>query len=214
MPLSDDSPFGPQGWRGGDFELRRLRRVKRVRVSSDYAALLADELNSKSYARRLIRSRADPVHARHGQDLICNRHGSRDSGWIAKQRGRTVKPSPEYLLLLEEEMSSREYALSVAMYAHLEELYRCPSRVPSLSRRNGQVSIRRGLARFRAGIPIALIVLALALLPAGTSYASLSAIPWIVSFVGVSALGLTAIAAKSSTLRRWIHATSYWSDDW
>lgn len=201
--------------------MRRIRSVKHVQISPDYAAVLADQLDSDAYARKLVGRRSRPFlrlwPGRSGVERASECQVQLSAWSNPKRRGRTVRPAPEYLRFLGEEISSREYALSVARYARLEESYRAPSRPPSLAvHRTGVLQVLRQVRlMIRFGLlPFVALTLPALLAVQSLDFTSVSRIPWAVSFVGFLTLGLTVAVARSPRLRGWVHATSFWPSDW
>jgi hypothetical protein len=197
--------------------------VRKIAVSREYAEFLAGELDSDGYARSLV-NRPRRSSAAQAEDELLGLGRVDGCAWA----GPVPRTSPEYQRFLHEEISSREYAVSIARYAKLEELFRSPSRLPSLPRgpRRSPLAgmifavVQEGLERLHVVFSLSgWLIATLAIVPVLTA-AGLDLLPtaigsaWTISYVGGFLLALTVIAATSSILLGWARSFAGWLDNW
>jgi hypothetical protein len=201
------------GWAGG-WRPRRRRRLRRIEPSPDFTQFLVGELDSREYARLLMRPRKTagveikakpqgPI-ARARQEAIAR---NVQVGAPSAASG-TVRVLPEYLLFLREEISSSAYAEAVTDCARLEGLYRAPAVGLSSPRRGPMEALQDTLRLFFVVVGLAMAILGLLplLAPLGAALAaSLMHWAWSMSSVGVILLAVTVFNPASSLVHSGAH---------
>lgn len=216
MDRSDDKPLALAGLDAELAEITRIRPVRQIQVSPEYAAFLENELDSDGYARSLVSACRDRIEPSRAGRLDEPRGQGSVEAEESAHPGQPAPVPPEYRRFLDEEISSREYAVALARYAHLEERFRSPSRLgpEGPARRSPAARILSWL-----GLGILYVVASLVsvvVVPYGVAK-GLEFVPaageWSVSLVGTVLLAVTVIAASSSTLRDWVQSSPVcWED--
>jgi hypothetical protein len=212
MDRSDDKPLAMAGLDAELAEIARIRPVKQIQVSPEYAAFLENELDSDGYARSLVSACRDRVE----RPAAARPDATPARGSAPADAGHPAPVPPEYRRFLDEEISSREYAVALARYARLEEQFRSPS-----SRGRGDPDpLRFPAARILAWLGLVILyvvasLMSVVVVPYGVARGlelAPAAREWTVSLVGAVLLAVTVIAASSSTLRGWVQSPVFWED--
>lgn len=195
MPLDHGKS---SGWAGG-WRPRRRRRLSGIEPSPDFEQFLLDELDSREYARALMRPRKTA-----GVDIRTKPQGpiarAHEEAEATSDRlrpavvSRAMRVSPEYLRFLSEEISSSEYADALTESARLDGIYRAPSARFSFPRRGLIELLVDGLRLLFAlvGLAIAMLAAGLVVLPLGAKAVEyFMHWAWSMSFVGVVLVALT-----------------------
>lgn len=194
--------------REAKFGSRRRRRVRRIEASEGYVRLLKGELDSRGYAKTLVNSNrihectVEP-HRPGPIALAAARAGELTDEESPSPTVRPVLISPEYRRFIQREISSPEYAASVASCARLESEFRAPAVVFRLNRRGFLGSLfdllRATFLVLGFGLTALALVPLLVALGVGLTSAALSS-TWTLSVVGGLLLATTVLVAGSPLL--------------
>jgi hypothetical protein len=196
------------------------RRVRRIEVSPSYAELMAGRIDSRGYARSLMRSKRRPFRRRRRSPLaVAAAEAARElESELPPPPAGLPHTSPEYRRFLDEEISSWDYAAAVARYAKLEGIYRSPTadlRFPRPSFAERSLESLRTSFSLGGAFMLAIALLAIVATLGESAISSRAHGPWAMSAVGGVPLAVTVLAAAASLLlgrkhsiQRWLESSS------
>jgi len=211
----DNKPLNEWDLDSALFHVARLRPVKRIKVSPEYAAFLENELDSDAYARSLVSTCRTQIKS----PAMTPDHLDAIPTESLPVGSFEVRPTTlEYRRFLNHEISSREYAIALATCARLEAHFCSPAKAPSKPHRAMSWNKKRRLL-LRHGVSLVtlpLLSILVILIPLGIK-SGLDFVPMARdlsgSVIGALLLVITVIASWSSTLRGWVNSALAYSDD-